>query len=270
MYNASSTANLIYEFGAKTFTKMKYVTLTIISSLAAFSIIVNCLADPLAFANAEGLAIADSDGASYDCHSNCGYAILAARKCSPDGESDAEYDSDCLCKNSTQFLSLAPKCLDCGWCLWSDYGSYLTSAFQECGFSTQPTGTSCLEDKTSYLEAYGTVSQTVTSDNPKASSYASNNAKSIYSSKNDTITSTSSGNGNYSSGEVVRSITSSFSTFESNTSSNSFDSTASTRSDSYSDSSSTISNTSLSTDAGNSISLGFAPIFLAFISIVLL
>ncbi|KAF6007816.1 hypothetical protein HII13_004489 [Brettanomyces bruxellensis] len=163
-----------------------------------------------------------------------------------------------------------PKCLDCGWCLWSDYGSYLTSAFQECGFSTQPTGTSCLEDKTSYLEAYGTVSQTVTSDNPKASSYASNNAKSIYSSKNDTITSTSSGNGSYSSGEVVRSITSSFSTFESTTSSNSFDSTAATRSDSYSDSSSTISNTFLSTDAGNSISLGFAPIFLAFISIVLL
>ncbi len=242
---------------------MKYIFSALTSFVPLFSVGAKGLADPLAFANAEGLAIADTEGASYDCHSNCGYAILAARKCSPDGESDSDYDTNCLCKNNTQFLSLAPKCLDCGWCLWSDYGTYLTSAFGECGFSTQPTGTTCLEDKTSYLEAYGTGSQTATSVNSEASSYASKYAGSTYYGQNRTETHN---NSTHSSGGSTTSDTNESSTLNSVTiSEGSSDSSSSTGSES----SSTNANTSSSTGGGNFISLGLAPL-LAFISIALL
>ncbi|KAG7884208.1 hypothetical protein KL938_002080 [Ogataea parapolymorpha] len=98
-------------------------------------------ADPFAFANAIGLPVAAE--ATYACHASCGYAILAARQCSPTGSEDANYNSTCLCASDSQFLSYVPACLDCGWCLWSDYGSFLTSALAECHTNTQPTGTTC-------------------------------------------------------------------------------------------------------------------------------
>ncbi|KAG7733022.1 hypothetical protein KL948_001525 [Ogataea haglerorum] len=98
-------------------------------------------ADPFAFAKAVGLPVAAE--ATYECHASCGYAILAARKCSPDGNEDADYDSSCLCSSGSEFLSYVPDCLDCGWCLWSDYGKFLTSALGECSTNTEPTGTTC-------------------------------------------------------------------------------------------------------------------------------
>ncbi|VEU23282.1 DEKNAAC104410 [Brettanomyces naardenensis] len=97
------------------------------------------VADPLA----EALGFAKPDDASYDCHSYCGNAIIQARKCSPDGNTDGDYDSSCLCSSGSGFLALVPDCLACGWCLWDDYGSFLTSALAQCNTDTQPTGTEC-------------------------------------------------------------------------------------------------------------------------------
>lgn len=59
-----------------------------------------------------------------------------------------ETTSDCLCSSDSSFLSLVPDCLDCGWCLWDDYGSYLTSALAQCSTSTEPTGTACASSST--------------------------------------------------------------------------------------------------------------------------
>lgn len=100
-------------------------------------------ADPIA----EALGFAKPAEATYECHSYCGNAIIQARKCSSDG-SDGNYDSDCLCSSDSSFLSLVPDCLDCGWCLWDDYGSYLTSALAQCSTSTEPTGTACASSST--------------------------------------------------------------------------------------------------------------------------
>ncbi|ODV84435.1 hypothetical protein CANARDRAFT_185761, partial [[Candida] arabinofermentans NRRL YB-2248] len=99
--------------------------------------------DPLAFAEANGFAVGEASDATYECHASCGYAILAARACSPNGSTDGDYKSSCLCSSSGQFVSLVSDCLNCGWCLWSDYGSYLTSALGECSYATTPTGTQC-------------------------------------------------------------------------------------------------------------------------------
>lgn len=104
-------------------------------------------ASPAADPIAEALGFAKPAEASYECHSYCGNAIIEARKCSSSG-SDSDYDSNCLCSSGSSFLSLVPDCLDCGWCLWDDYGSYLTSALAECSTSTQPTGTSCAASTT--------------------------------------------------------------------------------------------------------------------------
>ncbi|QPG75854.1 hypothetical protein FOA43_003238 [Brettanomyces nanus] len=196
------------------------LSLTIVATAAR---VANAEADPLAFAKAQGVAIADDDSASYDCHSNCGYAILAARKCSPDGNSDSDYNSTCLCEDSETFLSLAPQCLDCGWCLWSDYAEYLTSAFSECGFSTQPTGTDCAAEKTSYIEEYGTAAVT-NSNTTAASYYASQYADSSYSANSTSITETSFSN----STEETTVATSAISTESSSSSSSSSSAIAAT------------------------------------------
>ncbi|GME68167.1 unnamed protein product [[Candida] boidinii] len=82
--------------------------------------------------------------ASYQCHAACGMMINYARECTSDGVSDSgPYDHDCLCTEDSDFENLVASCLDCGWCLWDDYGKYLTAALSECSLPTEPTGTAC-------------------------------------------------------------------------------------------------------------------------------
>ncbi|OUM53041.1 hypothetical protein BVG19_g2287 [[Candida] boidinii] len=85
-------------------------------------------------------ALANAAEATYECHANCGYLILAARQCGADG---GPYDTDCLCTAGSQFENLIASCLDCGWCLWEDYGSFLSAPLSACGGPTEPTGTLC-------------------------------------------------------------------------------------------------------------------------------
>ncbi|GME71475.1 unnamed protein product [[Candida] boidinii] len=85
-------------------------------------------------------ALANAAEATYECHANCGYLILAARECGADG---GPYDTSCLCTAGSQFENLVASCLDCGWCLWEDYGSFLSAPLSACGEPTEPTGTLC-------------------------------------------------------------------------------------------------------------------------------
>ncbi|GME73352.1 transferase activity protein [[Candida] boidinii] len=85
-------------------------------------------------------ALAKAAEASYECHASCGYLILAARECGDDG---GPYDESCLCTSGSQFENLVDSCLECGWCLWDDYGSFLTAPLSVCGNPTEPTGTEC-------------------------------------------------------------------------------------------------------------------------------
>ncbi|ODQ80178.1 hypothetical protein BABINDRAFT_23239, partial [Babjeviella inositovora NRRL Y-12698] len=72
--------------------------------------------------------------ASYQCHSYCGNAIIESRTCS----SSSGYDTDCLCATNSNFMGLINDCLDCAWCLWSDYGKYLEAPLAACKLSTSP------------------------------------------------------------------------------------------------------------------------------------
>ncbi|ODV62722.1 uncharacterized protein ASCRUDRAFT_24970, partial [Ascoidea rubescens DSM 1968] len=85
--------------------------------------------------------------ASYACHAYCGNLIIAARACAEDGSSDTgPYIENCLCPSDSvsNFKALIDSCLECGWCLWSNYGSFLTAPLAACGnVPTQPTGTEC-------------------------------------------------------------------------------------------------------------------------------
>ncbi|GMG12833.1 unnamed protein product, partial [[Candida] boidinii] len=70
--------------------------------------------------------------------------INYARACAEDGSSDTgPYNHDCLCAQDSDFQSLVASCLDCGWCLWDNYSSFLTAPLSECSLPTEPTGTAC-------------------------------------------------------------------------------------------------------------------------------
>ncbi|OWB64529.1 hypothetical protein B5S29_g5661 [[Candida] boidinii] len=88
--------------------------------------------------------VRDTTPASYTCHAYCGTMINYARACAEDGASDTgPYDHDCLCAQDSDFQSLVASCLDCGWCLWDDYGKYLDAPLSECSLPSEPTGTAC-------------------------------------------------------------------------------------------------------------------------------
>ncbi|GME86774.1 unnamed protein product [Ambrosiozyma monospora] len=119
-------------------------TILSLTGSSVASPIANPKAESFAVAEAVGFAIpADADPASYECHAFCGNAILAARACSSNGADDGTFDSTCLCASDSEFMSYVPDCLDCGWCLWDDYGSYLTTPLSTCDQPTEPTGTAC-------------------------------------------------------------------------------------------------------------------------------
>ncbi|AOA64038.1 hypothetical protein PP7435_CHR3-0503 [Komagataella phaffii CBS 7435] len=129
--------------------------LSIVSSLALANAAPKADAEALAaalpapIAEAMAQALAQEDLASFSCHESCGYMILAARACAPDsnapGVDFGPWDTDCLCTDQGGFEELVEPCLECGWCLWADYGKYLVAPLEECGHTTLPTGTLCSE-----------------------------------------------------------------------------------------------------------------------------
>ncbi|ANZ76417.1 BA75_03849T0 [Komagataella pastoris] len=133
----------------------KSLILPIVSSLALANAAPKANAEALAaalpapIAEAMAQALAQEDMASFSCHESCGYMILEARACAPDsnapGVDFGPWDTDCLCGDGSGFEELVEPCLECGWCLWSDYGKYLVAPLEECGHSALPTGTECSE-----------------------------------------------------------------------------------------------------------------------------
>lgn len=111
---------------------------------------------PILFALAASLVRADDDfnatencEGTLKCHQYCGGMARDARECGPDQSTyDGPYNHSCLCDSDSEFMSLYPDCMQCGWALWADYGPYITSALEECSLLTEPTGPSCNEDGT--------------------------------------------------------------------------------------------------------------------------
>lgn len=98
------------------------------ATLAVFASTV--LGRALPMPNAFALAMAQEDGATYQCHSDCGNAIIQARNCGD--------DTSCYCDDGTEFQSLMVPCYECGSTLWDDYGSYLAPFLANCNMATTP------------------------------------------------------------------------------------------------------------------------------------
>lgn len=101
---------------------------TFIATLLAVSS--TAIASPHAMPEAFALAMASPQGPSYQCHSDCGNAILQARNC---GE-----DTSCYCGENTPFRSSMANCYVCGSSLWKDYGNYLVPYLEKCNMKTTP------------------------------------------------------------------------------------------------------------------------------------
>ncbi|GME84265.1 unnamed protein product [Ambrosiozyma monospora] len=214
--------------------------------------------EPLAFAYAEGLPIAAE--ASYDCHADCGYAILAARQCSPDGKSDSDYDEECLCTSNEQFSTLVPECLECGWCLWTDYGKYLTSALSLCSYQVTPTGTECASESANYLASAGVAAVSSDSSKQSAASYYASQYGASSSSVSVAEDKESSSSGSFSSSKTITSYASSSKAAGSN--SDSSDTTSGSSGSSAPSEGS--SSSSVSTGGGAQYIVGIGSILLAF------
>ena len=104
---------------------IKFSTAAVAAFLAS-----TAAARALPMPDAFALAMAAPQEASYQCHSDCGNAILKARAC---GE-----DTACYCGDNTEFQQLMALCYDCGSTLWSDYGNYLTPYLEKCNMPTTP------------------------------------------------------------------------------------------------------------------------------------
>ncbi|ODV59768.1 uncharacterized protein ASCRUDRAFT_81678 [Ascoidea rubescens DSM 1968] len=172
-----------------------------VASLQLFLSAANPLAEALAAALPKPLAeaLAKAESASYGCHANCGYSILAARKCAEDGESDTgPYDLDCLCADDSQFNQLMVDCLDCAWCLYDDYWPFLTVAISECStIPTTPTGTTCLPSSLATVDATGSESSAETTASDSSAEATEESSETV------TITATSGGFSNSTATSVV-------------------------------------------------------------------
>ncbi|GME95696.1 unnamed protein product [Ambrosiozyma monospora] len=173
----------------------------------------------------------DHSTANFMCHAYCGYAIQASYTCEND---DGSYDSTCLCETS-KFSTYIGSCLDCGWCLWDDYGKYLSEALAICDLPTLPTGTSCSPCTNTYTSYVLSLSSSVPSSSLVISSSVAPSSSSVVQSPSSSVESST--------------ASSSSSSIFSSSSSTSLSSSSSTSKSSSATSSSTVSSSSSSSSA---------------------